>query len=138
MASELRLFERIQSAETKSHYTMAFDERKLHRSVLAHVQEMLNVREGSVMALPEYGMPDFNDLVSQFPDAISEIKKAIEEFLTEYEPRLSSIRVKHYDDPDNPLVLRFHIVADIQLEDQKTRITFETELAGTGHATVKG
>ncbi|MBU2710570.1 type VI secretion system baseplate subunit TssE [Zooshikella harenae] len=138
MTAERCLFERIINAETVNQRTLAFDEHKLQKSILSHVQDMLNVRQGSVMALPDYGMPDFNDLVSQFPDAIIQIKQAIKEYLSLYEPRLSTIRVEHYEDADNPLVLKFGITAEVVTENQRSRISFETELAGSGQARVKG
>ena len=105
-------------------------------SIMRHVQHMLNTRQGSVETLPEYGLADFNDMVSRFPDAINEIRRMIKGALDQYEPRLGNVKIEHIVDKDNPLALKFEITA--RLSGQRQSIWFETVLESDGRATIRG
>ena len=94
MFSEFSLLDRLESSDRgQNQYTTKIDEDRLYRSILANVQSMLNIRQGSVISLEDYGMPDFTQLVSIFPDAINKIRSAIRDFILCYEPRLKNVRV---------------------------------------------
>lgn len=142
MRNERSLLDRLDHRTGPASYTTRFDSNAMLDNVIANVQNMLNVRLGSVTALDNYGMPDFNDVVNQFPDAVSHIRQAIREFLQTYEPRLENIHVHYLPDPEQPLLLRFAIEAtlrhqDLASRDQKTRVAFDTVLTGAGQATVR-
>lgn len=139
MFSEYSLFDRLESSEkNRQSYSTKLDEAKLYRSIMSNVQSMLNVRQGSVLALDDYGMPDFSQLVSIFPDAINKIRAAIRAFIIDYEPRLKNISVIFVEDPDQPLRLTFQVVGDVYLRDSKQKLKFNTILTGAGQATIRG
>lgn len=137
MRTERSLLDRLDHEVAAASYTTKFDWNVMLDSVIGNVQNMLNVRLGSVKALEEYGMPDFNDVVNQFPDAISRIRYAIRDFLETYEPRLANIHVYYLPDPDQPLLMRFAVEATLRHRDQTSKVTFDTVLTGTGQATVR-
>jgi type VI secretion system protein len=83
-------------------------------------------------------MPDFNDLVVQFPEAILEIQRAIKLSIEQYEPRLKNVRIKHVPDDDNPLNLRFEITAQLVTSEGKTALWFETFLDTAGQISIRG
>ena len=62
-------------------------------SVAAHLAKMLSTRAGSVQTLPDYGLPDLNDMRLSLHDALQQARSAIESFIEKYEPRLSQVRV---------------------------------------------
>ena len=95
MRKEYSLLERLDNERLPTAYSTQFDWQALLQSVTRNIQDMLNVRVGSVQALPQFGMPDFNDVVNQFPDAAITIQNAIQRFIQDYEPRLESVIVQY-------------------------------------------
>ena len=85
-------------------------EDELATSILNHLNKLLQTRQGTVLALPEYGLPDLNDANASFYDSISRIRRHVEKAIIQYEPRLSAVQVLHDPDPSSPLALRFRIL----------------------------
>ncbi len=138
MGYERSLVGRITHSDKKSDYSTRLDEAALVDSVLEHLQKLLNVRQGSVEMLHDYGLPDFNDLSHKFPYAINEIQRMIRDCIRKYEPRLTQIRVTHVQDEDDPLSLRYDITARLEMDDRKTNIWFETILDAAGKVSIRG
>jgi type VI secretion system protein len=99
---------------------------------------MLNVRQGSVSTLPDYGIPDLNSLFMQYPDAVLALRRIIKELLEKYEPRLRRINVRYLPDDENPLILRFEITAHLVMQDSTERLRFETAVGDNGKVQVRG
>ena len=138
MAFERGLLERIDHAGQDMGRTLRVDPERLADSVLQHLRKMLNVRQGNVPTLSTYGMPDFNDLVAQFPEAILEIQRAIKTSIERYEPRLRRVGIKHVPDEENPLSLRFEITARLVTGEAGASIRFETSLDPSGMVSIRG
>ena len=138
MGFERSLIGRITDSDKESHYSIRLDEAVLVDSVLEHLQKLLNIRQGSVEMLPDYGLPDFNDLSHKFPYAINEIQRMIRDCIRKYEPRLTQVRVTHVQDEDDPLSLRYDITARLEMDDRKTNIWFETILDAAGKVSIRG
>lgn len=62
-------------------YSIIFNWNVYLESVIINVQNMLNVCQGSVKVLLEFGMLDFNDIVVQFFDVVIYICFVIQQFL---------------------------------------------------------
>lgn len=138
MGNEHSLLERMIMPVIDKRYSIVIDEALQVDSILQHIQKLLNVRQGSVDMLFDYGLPDFNDLSNRFPYAINEIKKEITACIKKYEPRLTQIRVNHVQDEDDPLFLRYDITAKLVINHNKTNIWFETVLDTAGKVSIKG
>ena len=136
---ERTLLERVLHAEDEVGIVrMGLDQQALKQSVLAHLQNMFNVRQGSVMTLPDYGLPDLNDVTNRHRDTFNEIRKSIRYSINQYEPRLKRIKVSHHPDEENPLTMRFEISAQLLLGEESKPITFETRYDGSGRVEGKG
>ena len=138
MGYERSLVGRITHSDKECQYSARMDEAVLVDSVLEHLQKLLNVRQGSVKMLHDYGLPDFNDLSHKFPHAINEIQKMIRDCIRKYEPRLTQIKVTYVQDEDDPLSLRYDITACLEIDDRKTNIWFETILDAAGRVSIIG
>jgi type VI secretion system protein len=99
---------------------------------------MLNVRQGSVSTLPDFGMPDLNDLFAQYPDPVHALRRIIKELIENYEPRLKRVMVSYVPDEDNPLNLRFDITAYLEVDDKDAPLRFETVVGMSGRTQVRG
>ncbi|OUR86626.1 hypothetical protein A9Q81_28290 [Gammaproteobacteria bacterium 42_54_T18] len=137
MHRELSLLDRIEREIVPGSYTTQFDQTEQLQNVIDNIQRMLNIREGSVLALPDYGMPDFNDVVKEFPDAIHRIQQAISQFVDTYEPRLHAVQVHYVHDEDQPLLLKFVISGELKANGRVSKVSFDTVLTGSGQATVR-
>ncbi|MDT4812770.1 type VI secretion system lysozyme-like protein [compost metagenome] len=105
-------------------------------SVAAHLAKMLSTRAGSVQTLPDYGLPDLNDLRLSLHDARQRARAAIESFIAAYEPRLSRVRVVPLEYPRDPLHLAFAIEGLLEVDGLKRPVSFAARLDGSGQVRI--
>jgi type VI secretion system protein len=137
MIFERSLLERIDNPDNREARMLSVDINKVSESIIIHLKNMFNVRQGSVMTLDDYGMPDFNDIIAEFPNAIKVVRGVIKDSIRKYEPRLSRVVVSHIDDPSRPLELLFSVKAELQLEDGNVPFVFETVVGDSGSVKVR-
>ncbi|MFQ5773100.1 MAG: type VI secretion system baseplate subunit TssE [Kiloniellaceae bacterium] len=136
MTFERSLLERIGDPDEDGR-RLHVDPARLAESVARHLTRMLNVRQGSVITLPDYGMPDFNDLFVRFPDGLNAIRRAIKDSVEKYEPRLRRVAVQYVLDEEDPLNLRFKITARLVIGDRAEPVAFETLIGDSGRVQVR-
>ena len=98
-------------------------------SVVAHLAVLLNTQVGASPANPTFGLPDFNDVVHQMPEAIRRMQQLIRDCILEHEPRLRSVSVQHVPTND-PLRLGFDIVARLRTDRRMIRLHTEIRPGG--------
>ena len=138
MASERSLLERLARAGEQGGRSRHINAEHTTDSVLQHLRKMLNVHQGNVPTLPMYGMPDFNDMASRFPEAVLELQRALKTSIEQYEPRLKKVRIKHLPDAADPLHLRFEITAKLMTGEGDPALWFETALDTSGRVSIRG
>lgn len=122
------LFERLERPATRPAGGVA--------SVAAHLGKMLSIRAGSVQTLPDYGLPDLNDMNRSLHESLSQSRLLIERFIRAYEPRLKHVRVTALPRDHDPLVQAFAIEATLMVDGVKQPVVFSARLCGTGRAEV--
>jgi type VI secretion system protein len=105
-------------------------------SVATHLAKMLSTRAGSVQTLPDYGLPDLNDMRLSLHDSLQQARLAIERFIEAYEPRLSEVRVISLPRDNNPLNLAFAIEGLLEVDGFKRQVSFSARLDGSGQVKV--
>lgn len=105
-------------------------------SVAAHLAKMLSTRAGSVQTLPDYGLPDLNDMRLSLHDSLNHARLAIETFIETYEPRLSDVRVSAQPRDDDRLRLSFSIEGVLEVDGFKRHVGFSAWLDGSGQVKV--
>lgn len=105
-------------------------------SVMAQLARMLSTRAGSVQMLPDYGLPELNDMRLTLHDTRQQARATIERFISRYEPRLREVRVSCQHDASDPLRLAFIISARLNLPELQQPVTFSVQLDGQGKAAV--
>ncbi|RRV05321.1 type VI secretion system baseplate subunit TssE [Pseudomonas sp. v388] len=128
------LFERL--AGDTAHRAGLTGEESLMASVAAHLTRMLGTRAGSVQTLPDYGLPDLNDMNRSLHDVVMNARSAIEAFIRKYEPRLSSVRVTLEPGHHEALKLRFSIEGVLEAGGIKRQVTFNAHLGSHGQVSV--
>jgi type VI secretion system protein len=97
---------------------------------------MLSIRAGSVQTLPDYGLPDLNDMNRSLHESLSQSRLLIERFIRAYEPRLKHVRVTALPRDHDPLAQAFAIEATLTVDGVKQPVVFTARLCGTGRAEV--
>jgi len=105
-------------------------------SVADHLAKMLSTRAGSVQTLPDYGLPDLNDMSRSLHDSLLQARTAIERFIGQYEPRLTRVRVVPLPGVRDPLTLSFTLDGLLDIDGQMHPISFTASLDGSGKVRV--
>ena len=109
------------------------------RSVMAHLGELLNTRQGSALTVPDYGLVEVSEVLYDFPDAIGIMQRALKNTIQTYEPRLKNVQVRHIkDETANMMLLQFEITGQLHLPDgRRQSLPASPPRASTAAATVK-
>ncbi|MCJ8170460.1 type VI secretion system baseplate subunit TssE [Atopomonas sediminilitoris] len=135
MQAQGSLFERL-SGQAPARVSKADAEGVLTHSIALHLGKMLSTRAGSVQTLPDYGLPDLNDMRLSLHDSLQQARVSIERFIEAYEPRLSRVRVHTLPRAHDPLRLAFDIEAQLHMEGGLRPVRFSAQLDGSGQVRV--
>lgn len=105
-------------------------------SVATHLGKMLSIRAGSVQTLPDYGLPDLNDMSLSLHESLSQSRLLIERFIRAYEPRLKGVRVTALPRDHDPLAQAFVIEATLMVVGVRQSVVFTARLCGAGQVEV--
>lgn len=125
-----RLFERLSDPDPVDSRRRGIDTRRLSDSIVIHLRKLMNSRHGCAQIRSDYGIPDLNEFVFDFPDTLGTMRQAIQKAVEDFEPRLDSVRVKYLEDPDKPLDIHFEIAARLLTEQGAIPFTFTTRTGG--------
>jgi type VI secretion system protein len=99
--------------------------------IVEHLRVLLNTRQGESLTVPEFGVPEFSDLVHNFPSSINLLRQAIATTITRFEPRLTRVVVRHRPD-DDPLVLKYEITAVLADPHEHGTLKLQTQMTPGG------
>jgi len=115
------------------------DLRGLKRSVARDLEAMLNTRQEALAELPAdlvevrrslivYGLPDFTAFSLLGTRDRARIRRALEDIIAMFEPRLERVRVTLEDSQANERTLRFRVDGWLRVEPAPEPVTFDTLL----------
>jgi type VI secretion system lysozyme-like protein len=105
-------------------------------SILAHLSELLNARQGDSALDPLYGLPDLTDLTHRVPEGIPMLQRSIAETIRRHEPRLTRVSVTTAPQAEAGLprpCVHFEVQAELATGGT---LHFRTELAPGGRVRV--
>jgi type VI secretion system protein len=108
-------------------------EEQLLQSIISNLTRLFNTRRGSILHLPEYGLPDITDVYRDVPDSIVELQGIIKEVVEKYEPRLRRVRVEH--EKTDPFAMRLEFLLSGEMVDG-ARVGFQTTFSSSESARV--
>lgn len=128
------LMQRVKEGADGVSSSIEFDYDAYKNTVFLHLQKIFNTRQGSCLANPNYGLPDFNDLDMKhgFSIAVNMVRNAIKDNIQLYESGLNRVRVKFVQDETRPLDLKFEIVGVLSVGGRNERVRFETKRSLSG------
>ncbi len=135
---EHRLLDRIRLVDKNPNRRVTQDPKQMIHSVQDHLQRILNTRQGSTPIAEEFGVPDFTNFMSAFPDSKRSIERSLRQTIQKFEPRLRGVRVGFHPQEDDPMTITFEITAQLVLENHKEAVHFESQVDSGGHIKVKG
>lgn len=110
----------------------------LASSILAHLQRMLNTRQGNSETVPDYGMPDLTGAARAFPLAMEALEAAIRQSIEKYEPRLTEVTVRHVGQAEDEFKLSFEIQARLATASEEAAVWYKTSIDLDGKIEVAG
>ncbi|WP_024646494.1 type VI secretion system baseplate subunit TssE [Pseudomonas syringae] len=128
------LFERL--AGHKAHSGLD-NEGRLMTSIAVHLSNMLGTRAGSVKMLPDYGLPDLNDMNLSLHETLKQSRAAIEKVIRTYEPRLVDVYVSSGESRGCPLQRQFAIDASVEIAGIRKAVRFFATVSGSGHVSIQ-
>jgi type VI secretion system protein len=127
-----RLMERIRFGAAAFPRREKPDPRRMTDSILAHLERILNTRRGSAPIADDFGIPDFTDFRTAYPDSQRDLEREIRLTIQKYEPRLRSVRVQFIPFDHEPLSIRFQITARLALDDAEPSVVLHGVLDADG------
>ena len=113
--------------------------RELKKAVTRDLEDLLNTRQEMLEELPSeftevsrslvsYGLPDFTSFSLLSKHDRNRIRRAVEQAIANFEPRLARVNVTLEPPRDNDRAVRFHIEALLRLEPAPELVTFDAVL----------
>jgi type VI secretion system protein len=106
------------------------EEQKLRYSIIENLRMVLSTRQGSVLHLPDFGMPDILKLYFDSNNSIEPVKKQIRDVILKYEPRIGEVQVQKTEFDQEMMRITLKIVATIK--DNPNKEVLLTEFSSTG------
>jgi type VI secretion system protein len=88
------------------------EEQRLH-SILGNLARLFNTRQGSLVHVPDFGLPDITDVSRALPERVDALRRAIRDAVQRYEPRLQRVRVELEPQAATSSRLVFLLVAEM-------------------------
>lgn len=136
---EYRLLERIRNYQLDPDHRGSASPADMVKSVLHHVQRILNTKQGAVLIHEDYGLPDFTDIAGSFSsDKVQELEREVNRVIKLYEPRLIDAHIEFEQQQDDVLALRFKIKGKLMADNQDVPVIFESVVQSDGKIVVSG
>jgi type VI secretion system protein ImpF len=111
----------------------------LKRAVARDLEALLNTRQETLEELPPefeevnhsiltYGLPDFTSMSLRSDRDRNHMRRAVEQAITLFEPRLTRVRVTAEPPREHDQALRFRIEALLRVEPAPEPVTFDARL----------
>jgi type VI secretion system protein len=134
---ELTVLERLRRGDAARASSSVEDVDLLVRSIEANLTRLLNAREGSSLARPDYGMPAPSEIVHAFPRAVTRVQTHVTNLLVRFEPRLCDVEVTHLEDAQDKLSLRFQIQARLATSPSAMWVSYALRFDPSGRVTLR-
>ncbi len=106
----------------------------VNTSIQDHLTRLLNARQGSLVHMPDYGLPDIAQLYQSLPYSIDDLVQAIKESILKYEPRLTDVQVSARKMKTGECIMHLDITARLV---NGAQVQFETRFLSGGYARVQ-
>ena len=102
-------------------------------SIMDHLNRLFNTREGSLVHLKDYGLPDISEIYRKMPHGIEELQKAIARTVEKYEPRLKKVKVTPRETDPKEFRLVFILSGELT---EGGLVRFQTTFTSMGNSSI--
>ena len=100
---------------------------------MSYLRQIMNSKQGNALTAPDFGVPDFTNMSThEGNDSVMEIERAITETITNYEPRLTRVKVTNATEGAQATLVQFKIEASVIADGKTIPVVFETILTPNG------
>jgi len=133
-----RLLERISFLEQNPDQRIRSDPAQITASVVRHLQQILNTKQGSAQIAEDYGLPDFTALVtSSFTsEGVKDLERSIREVIRKYEPRLTMVKVTTELRKEDAFSLYFKVDARLSTDKGDIPVVLQTVMSSDGRMNI--
>ena len=112
-----------------SYFDRMSEDEKLRRSIVESLKMVLQTRRGSVIHLPDFGIPDIRQIYFE-EGTIDAVPKQIADTIMKYEPRLTDVKVDatKFDEKN----LRIALKVSAKIKELPGKEVLLTEFSSTG------
>ncbi|REL26642.1 type VI secretion system baseplate subunit TssE [Thalassotalea euphylliae] len=103
-------------------------------SVCKHISLLLNARRGVLSHMPDYGLPDVEDIYEGLPYSQQTLALEVKKLIEKYEPRVRMVNVIANDIHEHDCVIKLDIQAFLV---SGSAIKLSTKFASGGQANVQ-
>lgn len=96
----------------RSLYAVFGCQMSMHSDICQHLTYLLNARQGSLVCLPDYGLPDLLSIFRRLPAGLYDFLNIMKQNIEKYEPRLKNVCVQVCEAVRLNEILQLHITAD--------------------------
>lgn len=114
----------------ESYFERLSEEKKLRQSIIENLKLILQTRQGSVLHLPDFGLPDIMQIYLDAGGSLEPVKTQICNTILKYEPRIAKVTVQKTDFDPNNMRVSLKIMASIKEFPSKELLL--TEFSTTG------
>lgn len=104
------------------------------KSIIGNLERLFNTRRGTLLHVPDFGLPDITNVSRAAPAEVEAIRRAIRESVERFEPRLRRVRVDQDSTGATVPSLVFLLSAEIA---QTGRVQFQTTIRSDDLVEVK-
>ncbi|MCK4608440.1 MAG: type VI secretion system baseplate subunit TssE [Gammaproteobacteria bacterium] len=106
-------------------------------SIRTHLNRLLNARAGSLVHLPDYGLPDVSSIYQSLPYSVNDLVAAIKELIEKYEPRLQDVTITPKQKNSKECVLQLEISGVTKIAGVSAPLCFATYFVSDGTAEIR-
>jgi type VI secretion system protein len=100
-----------------------------------HLLQLLNTRKGSVSYLPDYGLPDLNEIYQNLPESMGDLVSEVKNLILKYETRLTNVNIIPYLSDEVNCVVYLKLQA-VYLSTRQA-VFFQTYFLSSGEAKIQ-
>jgi type VI secretion system protein len=103
-----------------------------------HLILLLNTRRGSLLHMPDYGMPDVSSYYADYPASLTELRSEILQLIRKYEPRLENVDVKLLETDRKEFKVALLITGEIEEPAGVVKVSYRTTITSGGRTELEG
>ena len=101
-------------------------------SIRNSLKVLLNTKRGTLLHLPDYGLPEISSVQENLPDSLELLRSNIAASVQKYEPRLTNIKVTLTRKDDKVFRATYMVTAKVVSKYEEIPVIFKTEIKSDG------